>query len=114
MGKVYRVSSVHGNGVEYFNTARDADRCKPGGEGPESVICADAAGECNRLERYCAEEEKLKWLFRYLLEELRDICPTDVIHGTEIGRRVNKVIADNPLPPADAANRDGQRSYGTG
>lgn len=110
MAKVHRVGSV--NAVVYFNTAREADRKKPGGEEPESVTRVDAAAECNRLERYVEEAERRTALLRFLLEELRDVCPVEVIHGTEIGRRVNKLIANDPLPPADSAHRDGQRSYG--
>ena len=110
MGKVYRVGGVYG--TEYFNTAREADRCKPGGEEPEEVICVDAAGECNRLERYVEAAERFGRTLRLLLGELRDAYPVELIHGSEIGRRVDKFIAENPLPPADSADREGQRSYG--
>jgi hypothetical protein len=110
MAKVYRVGSLYG--TEYFNTVREADRCKPGGELPESVICVDAAGECNRLERYMEETERFSQKVRLLLEELRDVCPVEVTHNTEAGRRANKFIVENPLPPATSGDRDGQRSYG--
>ena len=110
MANVYRVGSIYG--TEYFNTAKDADKHKPGGEEPESFVRVDAAAECNRLERYVEDAERFSSRLRLLLEELRDACPAEVIHGTEVGRRVNKVIAENPLPPATSADRDGQRSYG--
>jgi hypothetical protein len=112
MGNVYRVDSHYG--TEYVNTAREAERCKPGGEEPESVVRVDAAAECNRLERYLEEAERRERSMRLMIEELRDVCPVEVIHGTGIGRQVNKFIANNPLPSADSADRDGQRSYGGG
>jgi predicted transcriptional regulator len=110
MGNVYRVGSLYG--TEYFNTAKDANRFKSGDEHPESIIRLDAAGECNRLERYTEEAERATRTVRWLLEELRNVCPTEIIHETEIGRRVNKFIAENPLPPADSCDREGERSYG--
>lgn len=111
MSKVYRVASIYG--IEYCNTAREADRCKPGGESPESVTCVDAAGECNRMEREYQQLEQMYDKVRYMLEELRDVCcPVEAMFKTEIGRQVQSFIKENPLPPATDANRDGQRSYG--
>ncbi len=110
MRHVYRIGSMYG--VEYANTAREADRCKPGGEEPESVLRVDAAGECNRQERAIVEAERTICALRMLLEDLRNVCTVEVVHGTEAGRRANKFITDNPLPPATAGDRDGDRSYG--
>lgn len=110
MAKVYRVESLYG--TEYFNTAREADRHKPNGEEPEGVVCLDAAGECNRLERDMESAERSIRGMRLMIEQLRDACPVELIHETQIGSKVNKFIADNPMPPADSADRDGQRSYG--
>ena len=114
MSHVYRIESIHGDGTEYVNTSREADQCRPGGELPESVTRVDAAGECNRLERYVRETERFAQSVRLLLEQLRDECSVEVITGTAIGRKVNQFLADNPLPAATAADRDGQRSYGGG
>lgn len=112
MSNVYRVGSLYK--TEYFNAAKEANRCRPGGEEPESVECVDAAAECNRLERSTEKIEQFGNSARLLLEELRDICPDDVINETEIGRRVSRFLEENPMPPATSADRDGQRSYGTG
>ncbi len=110
MGKVYRVGSLFG--IEYFDTAKEADRCKPGGEQPEEVIRLSASGECNRLNRLVDEIEERLHSVRYLLEELLTVCDPQTVANTEAGRRAGKWITDNPLPPADSADRDGQRSYG--
>jgi hypothetical protein len=110
VGKVYRVGSVHG--TEYCNTAREADRCRPGGEFPESVICLGAAGECNRQERHIVEAERTINRLRILLRDLVSECSWDTIYKTEAGRAAKKFVQEHPLPPEDAADRDGQRSYG--
>jgi hypothetical protein len=110
MAKVYRIGSPYG--TEYTNTAREADRVRPGGEEPESITRVDAAGECNRLDRMIDEAERTIRCLRMLLEDLRNVCPVEVTHKTDAGRRANKFISENPLPPADAADREGQRSYG--
>jgi hypothetical protein len=112
MGKVYRVGSHYG--TEYFNTRREADRCKPGEEEPESFECVDAAGECNRLERMVDETESRLNQLSCMVRELLEVCPPETVDGTEIGRRAQRYCIDNPLPPATCATRDGQRSYGSG
>lgn len=112
MGKVYYVGSIYKE--VYFNTAKDCRRCKPGGEEPESVEVLDAAEECNRLMQDVRDAERTITSLRMLLEELRDVCSMDLLEGIFAGRRVCKFIADNPLPPADSADRDGGRSYGGG
>ena len=111
MGKVYRVGGIYG--TEYFDTAKEADCCKPGGEEPEEVVRLSAAGECNRLNRMVDETEERLHSVRYLLEELLMVCDPQTVADTEAGRKAQKYIVDNPLPPATSADRDGQRSYGT-
>lgn len=112
MANVYRVESIHGDGTEYYSTAREADRARPGGERPESIIRVDAAAECNRLERYADAEEARARTFRYVLGELLDACFDGAADSPAI-RRARKIVADHPLPPADAADRGGPQSYGT-
>ncbi len=110
MSKVYRVGSVYG--TTYFNTAKEADRDKPGGEEPESVQRLDAAEECNRLAKDVDEADRTIWALRTLLEDLVHACPSDVLRTTEAGRRASKFIKDHPLPSADSCERDGGRSFG--
>lgn len=109
MSNVYRVGSMYG--TVYFNTVREADRCKPGGEEPESVERLDAAEECNRLTQDAEAAERTINGLRMLLEDLLGVCPDDVFE-TPSGQRARKFVEDNPLPPATGADRDGQRSYG--
>lgn len=111
MAFVWRVGSYHG--TEYFNTAREAGRCKPGCEEPESFSRVDGAAECNRLEIYIENAERTSNRLRLMLRDLLGICPVETVHGTEAGRNALEYLAKNPLPPATAADRDGQRSYGT-
>jgi hypothetical protein len=82
-----------------------------GSEASGSVIRLDAAGECNRLERDIEGIERLNQSMRMMLEELLGECPVELVHETAIGRRVQKLISDHPLPTATAGDRDGQRSY---
>ena len=109
MSNVYRVGSYYE--TAYFNTGKEADRFKPGGEEPESFERLDAAEECNHLLSEVQEAERTINRLRTLLEELHDACSLE-IHHTDIGRRVSKYIADNPLSPATCSERDGGRSYG--
>jgi hypothetical protein len=51
---------------------------------------------------------------RLLLEDLSELNPRTDPRETNAWRRVLKFVADNPMPPATAGDRDGQRSYGTG
>jgi hypothetical protein len=106
MAKVYRVGSYHG--TEYVSTLRDADRTKPGGEEPESVERVDAATECNALIESFDEEERRGNVARRLLEEVFD----SRIVTQKLLAKIDAYFAANPMPPADAADRDGQRSYG--
>jgi hypothetical protein len=110
MSKVYRVESHYG--VDYFNTAKEADRHKPGGEEPEEVVRIDGAGERNRLDRPVGENKSRLYHIRHLLEELLAVCDPQTVANTHAGRMARKYIDDNPLPPADCAERDGGRSYG--
>ncbi len=110
MGSVYRVGSI--DIEEYFNTAREAGRFKPYDEEPESFVKVDAAAECNRLSRMVDETERRLVSVRLMLEELLGVCCPDTVDGTDIGRRVQRYLADNPLPLAGSADRDGGRSYG--
>ena len=110
MPNVYRVGSIYG--TTYFNTAREADRHKPGGEEPEEVIRLDAAGECNRLSRYLDVEEQMSERLRYLLYELAERCEPGILSGTDVGRQVQKMMRERPIATATAAERDGGRSYG--
>lgn len=110
MGHVYRVGSMYG--TEYFNTAKETDRHKPGGEKPESVRRVDAARECNRLNRLLDETERELNRLRHMLRELLEECHPNGVAETEIGRRVQQYFNANPVSPATSADRDGQRSYG--
>lgn len=107
----YRVAGI--DDVQYFGTRREAERYKPGGEEPESVDRVDAAAECNRLERYVEEAERIRAVFRVVLEALLELCPTEIVYGTDTGKRAVKLLAEYPLPVATSADRDGGRSYGT-
>lgn len=111
MSKVYRVGSYYG--TEYFGTVKAASSYKPGGEEPESVDCVDAAEECMRLMKDVDDAERSIRGLRMLLEDLVDVCPNEITVKTLAGQRASKFCKDNPLPPADAADRDGGRSYGT-
>lgn len=110
MGKVYRVGSLYG--TSYFNTLKEANQHKPGGEEPETFDQFDAAEECNRLAKDVSDAERTIHGLRMLLEDLVAACPEDLLATSPSGQRANKFVTDNPLPPADAADRDGQRSYG--
>lgn len=112
MGKVYRIGSIHG--TTYVNTVREANAEKPGGEEPESVDCVDSAGECNRLNRMVDETERRLESVRYLLAELMEDCPSDILFNTKAGKAAFDYMAANPLPVVTCADRDGGRSYGTG
>jgi hypothetical protein len=112
VSRVYRISNPCG--TEYVGTAREADRCKPGGDEPDSTVAVDAAAECNRLVRYLDETEARLGRVRWMLQELLEACPPQTVAETAIGRRVQQYVADNPMPRADAAHRDGERSYGGG
>ena len=90
-----------------FNTAREADRHKPGGEEPESVVCVDAAAECNWLMEEIEKLEATKNTMRNLLENILDSGLACHLYDSVV-----KVLADNPRSPADSSDRDGQRSYG--
>jgi len=107
---VYRVGGIFG--TEYFGTAREADRYKPGGEEPETFHRIDAAGECNRLNRMVDETERRLDSVRWLLAELLEVCDPQTVSGTEAGRKAQAYIVANPLPRADSSERDGGRSYG--
>jgi hypothetical protein len=109
MSKVYRIGSMYG--TEYVNTAKEANRCKPGGEEPESVERLDAAEECARLAKDVEDAERSINAVQMLLEDLCGVCPPDVLESTEAGKRASKFIKAHPLPPAGDGNRDGQRSY---
>lgn len=109
MSNVYRVGSMYG--TNYFNTAKEAVRCKPCGEEPESVERLDAAEECTRLHKSCNDMESDAVTLRRLLRCLTDVCSDDVL-ATDDGKAALAYLAKNPAPPADAANRDGGRSYG--
>src|SRR5690348_11403286 len=87
MGKIYRVGSFYE--TQYFNTAKEADKFKPDGEEPETFVRVDAAAECNRMQRYMEESERLWWRARKLLEELRNASSVEVVLYTDIGRQVN-------------------------
>jgi hypothetical protein len=110
MAKVYRISGL--SGAAYFNTRREADQFKPGGEEPEGFERLDAAKECNRLLEAEYQSEREVSLLRRLLFGLRDICPTDAMEENDRGRDVLEYCEANPWPPATASDRDGQRSYG--
>ena len=90
MGNVYRVGSIYGS--VYLNTWKEADRCKPGGEEPESVERLDAAEECTRLMKDADDAERTINHLRMLLEDLWDVCPLKMIETTVAGRRANKFI----------------------
>lgn len=107
MGNVYRVGSMHG--TEYFATAREADRCRPGGEEPESVTRLNAATECGRLRDEAERQENLFWAARSLLDELAAWVPS---MPDGLARRIDAFLTANPLPAVTCADRDGQRSYG--
>lgn len=109
MGKVYLVTSLYGD--EYFNTVREVNSHKPGGEEPESVDRLDAAKECNRLLGYADDMELKFWQARSLLDEL--VYTADP-NSSGVVDRVTAFLEANPLPPATAADRDGERSYGGG
>lgn len=112
MSKVYRIDSIYE--TVYVNTAREANRCKPGGEEPESVDCLDAATECNHLQEEIYSIERTVFALRMLLEELHDSLPRHILKELVAGQQLDKFITDNPLPPAGSADRDGQRSYSGG
>ena len=112
MSKVYRVAGV--DSVEYFNTAKETNRCKPGGDEPESVECFDAAAQCNLLDRTIDETERRLNRVRMLLAELIEVCPTAAVFSTRAGKNAFDYLQANPLPPATAGERDGGRSYGNG
>ena len=108
MAGVYRVGSL--DVVEYFNTAREAERFKPYDEDPEEFVRLDAAGECNRLERALGETERCLEHVRRLLAELMEVCETD----TAEYRAALAHFTNMPLTPATAADRRGGGSYATG
>ena len=110
MGQVYRIGSVYG--TQYCGTIKEADRCKPGGEEPETFLRLDAADECNRLNRMLDEAEARINRLRNLLASLLDVCDPLVVAETGAGRAAQRYVSENPLPPADCADRDGRRSYG--
>lgn len=112
MAKVYRIGSIHG--TTYVNTAKEANAEKPGGEEPESVDCVDSAGECNRLNRMVDETERRLDSVRYLLAELMECCPSEILFNTKAGKDAFDYMAANPLSAATSGDRDGGRSYGTG
>ena len=110
MANVYRVSSI--DETNYFNTSKEALRCKPYGDEPEEFVRLDAAAECNRLNRMVDQMERSVANMRYLLQELIGVCDPETVAGTDIGRRVQKLIADNPPPPATASDRHSGGGYG--
>ncbi len=110
MSKVYLVDSLYE--TVYFNTVKEAGRYKPGNEEPESVERLDAAEECNRLLRDVDDGARTIRALRMLLEDLVNVGHSSDLQGTQAWKRVVKFVEENPLPPADSADRDGQRSYG--
>lgn len=110
MAKVYRVGSLYG--TAYFNTFKEASRCKPGGEEPETFECPDAAAECNELLKREYDAEQTVDTLRMLLANLVDVCTNETIRTTDAGRRALKFLDDHPLPPVSSDSRDGGRSYG--
>lgn len=111
MGSVYRVGSVYG--TTYHNTAKEADRQRPGGEQPESVDRLDAAGECSLLFAEAVRQEERYFAARLMLQ---DVCDCFLAEDDEDRRTMEaalKFLRDNPAPAADSAERDGGgRSYG--
>lgn len=107
---VYRVGSLYG--THYFNTVREANKCRPGGEEPESVDKINAAEECARLDGEIEAADKTISGLRLLLHDLVDSYPNGLPMSSEAWRRVVRFVNENPLPPADSADRDGQHSYG--
>lgn len=108
---VYRVASL--DEVHYFGTRREAERCKPYDEEPESLDRVDAAGECNRLNRMVDDAESRLARVRYMLAELLEACHPDTVADTRAGQEALRYITANPLPPADSAERDGGRGEGS-
>lgn len=110
MGRVYLVNSLHGD-VQYTNTSREASRAFP--DGYESLSMLDGAAECNRLAAEVEEAEDRTRKLRLFLEDLVNITPGKV-EDSDVWQRVLEFCEKNPLPPATAADRDGERSYGGG
>jgi len=101
MPSIYYVGSHLGS--SYFNTAKEADRYKPGGESPESFTRVDAAGECNQLAAQIDDLERELNVVRGMLYRLwTDNSKEDI----------EAYFEANPMATATHADRDGQRSYG--
>ena len=104
MSYVYRVSNE--NGCEYAHSKVAARGIKPGGELPTSVEALEPYEECNRL---AAEIDRLEAELRRASRIIRDI--SDYGLTGDISWAIEEFVKRNPLPPADASDRDGQRSY---
>jgi hypothetical protein len=109
MASVYLVDSIYGS--TYVNTSKEANRLRPGGEHPDAIVKKDAAEECNDLFLALAEANDKITSLRYLLNGVCESIPAEVLQKSEAGRLALKYAQENPLPPADAADRDGGRSY---
>lgn len=89
MKYVYRVGGAHG--VEYFDTAKEADRCKPDGEEPEEVTRMSAARECDRLMGLVNHFEEGLFTAQQLLAELLASCDPDTA-DTRAGRAAKEYL----------------------
>lgn len=106
MVHVYHIGSIYGDG--YVSTLREVKRARPGGELPDSFSRVDAVAECNKFLRVVDDLEKEANAARLLLQKVADARDVSV----ELLSEIDIYFAANPMPPATAADRDGQRSYG--
>jgi hypothetical protein len=108
MSHVYRIGSVYG--VTYVSTAREANRCNPNGERPESINCLDAVAECQRLSDEVDRLDAAVGVASQLIDGLWGMM---AMPDDGVDNRVAAFLKAHPPSPATASDRDGGRSYGT-